>query len=284
MNERRTSLFGDYDFSGKEGLEFGALGRPQLRGIAKMSYVDHLPTEKLKEKYRDDPRIIKENLVHVDYVVDGSVPLSEVVPRGRYHFAVGVHVGEHVPDLLGWWHELAEILAPDGHVFLALPDKRRCFDVARPLSTTAELVGAWLERRAKPSPATIFANYAERYLFKGKGVWVGTKPLSELSRAGNLHDAMAHSRLSLTEYIDGHCWVFTPISFASVMRDLAELEILPFKLVRFSIREGLSEFCVALQKCSDKAAINRSIAAAMEVARRDEEPLPRPFWKRLLNR
>jgi hypothetical protein len=266
------ALFGDYDFSGKTGIEFGALSRPLLRGMAEMRYADHLPTDRLKQKYENDPSICQVDVVDVDYVVDGSARLRETIPASVvFDFAAGSHVGEHVPDFLGWLSEIADVLVGEGRIFLVLPDKRRCFDIARPPSTTADVVGAWLEKRRKPGPATVFSGMVELYNFDGKPAWPGIKPLSRLKRTGGPRQALASSQRCLDQYIDVHCWVFTPLSFMRIVNDLCELAIFPFKVTRFRVprRRGPAEFYVALQKCGDQHEIRRSAAEALEIARRD---------------
>jgi hypothetical protein len=35
----------------------------------------------------------------------------------------------HVPDPIGWLHEVGEILADDAPLVLVVPDKRYCFDL-----------------------------------------------------------------------------------------------------------------------------------------------------------
>jgi hypothetical protein len=271
--DRTATMFGQYDVAGKRGIEFGALSRPLLRDVAGVTvhYVDHLSTEEIKKKYLANENIRQEDIVDVSYVADGR-PLREIIPH-KYDFALGSHVGEHVPDLLGWWNELAEILVENGQIVLALPDKRRCFDIIRRLSSTADVVGAWLEQRKKPSAAASFEQGAYTHIFNGAPVWMQLKPPEELNRSGTLAKGLERARQAATEYVDTHCWVFTPRSFMAILRDLAEMQILPFKVRHFQIPpQTHAEFYVCLQKCADPVEIAASIEWARAVA--DSDPLP----------
>ena len=69
-------------------------------------------------------------------------------------------------------------------------------------------------------------------------------------------------------YLDVHCWVFTPVSFALLMEQLAGLELLRFSCARwFDTEQGGMEFVVILRE-GDHAATNaeswRRMAAALQ--------------------
>lgn len=257
LSIRAIKLFGEYDLAGKRGLEFGALSRPFLKDVpgVRMSYADHLSTEGIKEKYKGNSAINQADIVDVSYVVDGVRRLSEIIPD-RFDFALGCHVAEHVPDLLGWWYEIAELLTDDGQIALVIPDKRRCFDVARPLSTTAEVVGAWLEQRKKPNAASAFAHGACSYRLNNMPAWQFERPLSELQNMSDLKAALARARSAVRGYVDTHCWVFTPESFQSIISDLSELGVLPFRVVHFEVppQDYHAEFYVRLERTAPAAA------------------------------
>ena len=56
-------------------------------------------------------------------------------------------------------------------------------------------------------------------------------------------------------YLDVHCWVFTPVSFALLMEQLSALELLRFSCAQWfdTERDGM-EFVVVLRESADAAA------------------------------
>ena len=273
---RITGVFGDYVLAGKSGLEIGALSRPFLKGIEGVTVfnLDHLPTEKLKEKYFGNRRIRQEDIVPVDFVLDGERPIHEIVAaKAPFDFAVGIHVGEHVPDLLGWLDDIATALSSSGVIALALPDKRRCFDVARPLSTVGEVVGAQIEGRKRPPPAVVFEAYSNLYVHRGHPVWVPVLKLAALQKSGSLTLGYDQARLAREQYVDAHCWVFTARSFVRVMQALHELALLKHRIRHFEVPPAeYAEFHVLFEKCEDAAAIADSLRTAWAIA--DRDPIP----------
>jgi hypothetical protein len=273
---RVAGVFGDYSFAGRRGLEIGALARPFLKGVegVRVFNLDHLDTEALKAKYAGNPRVCRADIVPVDFVLDGTRPIHEIVASAApFDFAVGIHVGEHVPDLLGWLNDLAAALTPEGVIGLALPDKRRCFDLARRLTTVEGLVGAALEGRKRPPPSVVFEAYSNTYMRGPAPVWVPLLSPRQLRRVGTLESGFAQAKLARDGYVDAHCWVFTPRSFVGLCEDLHRLDLLRFRLRHFEVPPpDYAEFHVLLEKCADADAIAASLAAARAIAEGD--PIP----------
>ncbi len=199
-----------------------------------VSYVDHLDTEGLRKKYLGDPNVDLDRLVPVSYVWDAR-PLSEVVSGKRFTYAVGSHVAEHAPDLIGWMRQLAEILAPGGQLALVLPDMRYTFDCQRKVTTIAELVEAYLYGYRRPSIRQILDHFFHKAEVPAQctveALWERperaqfvprSRPhlLEELGESG-----LCHYRKIVDEgqYIDSHCSVFTPASFLSVLESMTKL-------------------------------------------------------------
>lgn len=84
-------------------IEIGALCRPIVPpDTARVFYVDHLDTAGLREKYRNDPNVDIDNIVHVGGVWGGNTLAEAAAPVVPADFIVASHVIEHVPDLIGW--------------------------------------------------------------------------------------------------------------------------------------------------------------------------------------
>ncbi|MCC6649260.1 MAG: methyltransferase domain-containing protein [Polyangiaceae bacterium] len=119
-----------------EGLEIGGLHAPlPLPPGATARYVDRLPTAQLREQY---PELRDQILREVDIVCNG-----ELLTPVRSHsvlFVIANHVLEHTHNPLRALSEWLRVVHQDGVVFLAVPDKRRCFDAERPITPLAHIV------------------------------------------------------------------------------------------------------------------------------------------------
>lgn len=274
LSKRAECLFSGYDFADKRGLEFGALNKPFLTDTpAKMFYADHLDTDALKAKYKGRPNVDPDNLVHVDFVINGE-PLSELTRSAApFDFIVASHVAEHVPDLAGWLIDLQSILKQGGRVALFVPDKRRCFDVLRPTSAPAHVVGAHLERRTRPTPATVYESKSLACLYRGKGMWLGNINPAELKPIHSLEQSLAMAQRASHSYFDCHVWTFTPRSLVAILTQLNELRLLNFAVETIKPHAlGAGEIGLVLQKTDNAEQITRSLEEAYGIAERDPVP------------
>jgi SAM-dependent methyltransferase len=221
------------------GLELGALASPVVtRDMGRVYYVDHATTHDLKQKYALDPGVDASAIVEVDFVwQDGSL-VEMTADAGPFDYAIACQVAEHVPDLLTWLQQLSAVLRPGGVLCLVLPDKRFTFDATRRLSRVADLLDAHWRKLPRPSPSQIYDSIANTC---EKGV-----DLSLTWRRGFVDTSIRADKLTPREaleiarrsaeqgdYIDSHCWVFTPRSFLEVMTEVHHLGLLPFELKSF---------------------------------------------------
>jgi hypothetical protein len=116
------------------GLEIGAAHNPTpLPDGHLVEYVDYSP----------QPAGAGEDWVKVDHVWAGNGPLTAICGQGQaYQFAIARHVAQYVPNLLGWFRGIFDVLETGGVLNLSLPDHRFIFDCARRTSTIAEAVEA----------------------------------------------------------------------------------------------------------------------------------------------
>jgi hypothetical protein len=145
---------------------------------------------------------------------------------------------------------VAEVLRPGGRLCLAIPDKRYTFDILRPVSTVGEIIDAHLRRAKVPSPKQIYDNYTMVCHVDAGAAWRGEIDPAHLRR---IHPpGLARSfvdRAWAGEYLDCHCWVFTPSSFMDAWAQLLQENLVPFALATFhETRYGENEFFVGLQR------------------------------------
>jgi SAM-dependent methyltransferase len=232
----RDRIRAGIDFSKVETLEIGPLYRPfVLKSEGKVIYVDHADTRSLREKYKDDPKFDVADIVDVD-AVWGAQTLSDCIGEGRkVDLIIASHVIEHVPDLIAWLNELRSVLKPEGEIRLVVPDKRYTFDYTRRTTVLPDILDSYLRKARSPLPRCILDHVLNVRAVDTGAAWAG--PLDHASLV-NIHpfelavDA-AQDALTTGSYHDVHCWVFTPLSFAQLMRQCAEQGLIDLACHRF---------------------------------------------------
>jgi SAM-dependent methyltransferase len=208
-------------------LEIGPLFRPQAskaEGYNSFS-VDKMDRETLLQHYKHLGAKELEKIEEVDFVW-GDTDLADAIPvehHGSFDVIIMSHVLEHVPNPIRILESCRRLLRPSGVVTLALPDKRCCFDVLRPLSTTAQWLDAYQEGRDLHTKGSLFDAGTRSVARKGLIAW--TRPAA-LSARDTTFVTMALNQgyetiygAEQTTYQDCHAWVFTPASFALIAHE-----------------------------------------------------------------
>jgi len=241
----------------RPGLEIGPLDKPLLtRPDFNVEYVDHLDRDGLREKYSENPFVDVEEIIAPDYVTQNK-PLSEIVGTDKYSYIVASHVIEHVPSLLGFFAECAEVLTDGGIISLVAPDKRYSFDITRRLSTFADIVSAFIECRTSPSIRDICDHYFEVRRVSPDELWRGVD-VNALKKYHTHHEAMniAASALRDARFIDCHVWVFTCDTFLAILRKSAAAGLLPFEVIHAAAPiPGEMDFYCSLRKHGRMASV-----------------------------
>jgi SAM-dependent methyltransferase len=230
---RAAAVLRDLDPSVGRGLEIGPLFSPLVsKETADVRYVDVYLTPVLRAVYEDNHGLPFEDFVDVDCALeqDGEIrPLAVATAEyGPFDWVVASHVIEHVPDVIAWLADVADVLVDDGRLVLAVPDRRYCFDACRPETTVGEMLRANHDGETRPSIRAIFDHYTSAVSISAADAWRGHA--QDLRPIHGLDYARAQLRRSLEDgqYVDCHVWLFTPVSFIDQMRLLAELDLLPF--------------------------------------------------------
>lgn len=211
--------------------------------------VDHLPREALVAKYDGHPDVDTSRIEDVDFVWSGG-QICDAVPRdqwGQFDALIASHVIEHVPDLIGFLNSAEKLLAPDGKVVLAVPDKRYCFDFFQPVSTTGQVLAAHAEKRSRHTPSLAYDYYAYTAA-DGNNIAFGHAPRENLRLVHTLEEAVHHFGTIATdpEYLDIHGWRFTPSSFELILLEIAILGLSDLRVERITPPSGF-EFYVWLR-------------------------------------
>jgi predicted SAM-dependent methyltransferase len=244
---REEVLFDLFDSRGR-GLEIGPSHNPltpKFRGF-NVEVLDYTDREGLIAKYQDNPHVDLSRIEEVDHVTLGR-PIRDVIgERGCYDFIIASHVIEHLPDMLDFLQTCGDLLQPSGVLVLVVPDKRFCYDLLLPPSTTGEVLQAHHERRRRPLPGAIFNSIAYDVLRAGRLTWdEETAESPEFNATLQAAHAFFKHAASTEEYTDVHVWRFTPSGFRLIIEDLYALGASPMREAHFVTTNG-AEFYATL--------------------------------------
>ncbi|SFI82211.1 Methyltransferase domain-containing protein [Phyllobacterium sp. CL33Tsu] len=214
---RPEQLFEKIDQATGIGLEIGALDNPcALRSVGKVYYADYCSTDNLRRNHQHTPTVNVQNIVDVDFITDGG-PLARVVPNNlRFDYVIASHVIEHVPDIISWLCDVGDVLRQGGVLSLIIPNKEKTFDSRRSVSEEKDFYGAFIQKQTRPSPTQVFDSFRWH---EREGKLVHT-----------LDYAIDKAMQSVNDYVDCHCWVFTPQTFFHEIGMMAHTGRIPFKL------------------------------------------------------
>jgi SAM-dependent methyltransferase len=236
------------------GLEIGPLDKPIVPKKGKLTlinYVDYTTPENLKKIYKDAVSVDINNIVDVDYVW-GDISLYKLVGEKQFDYIIASHVIEHVPDMIGWLKELADVIKNDGVLSLAIPDKRYTFDFFRELSTPGMFIEAFIRNLRRPSPQAIFDYVAlttevdpimawEQKIFKKEFV----PQQIRLEQAYHLAQDSIRDEI----YHDAHVGVFHPVSFLNIIKLFMELGLFDYFISDFyNTERNEIEFFISLKR------------------------------------
>jgi predicted SAM-dependent methyltransferase len=257
----RDHIRSGMDFSSKSTLEIGPLYRPfVLKSEGDVTYVDHADAETLRRKYADDPLFDVSDIVDVD-AVWGEQTLAECLDNRQVDYIIASHVIEHVPDLVTWLQELRSVLRDGGEIRLVIPDKRFTFDYTRRLTVLSDVLDAHLRRARRPLSLYILDHVLNVRRVDTGEAWRLHLDEDSLPHYHSFEMAVGVARdaLETEHYHDVHCWVFTPRSFARLMRECAENGLIDLACVEYQdTPNGSLEFTAFLRASADKQALIES--------------------------
>jgi SAM-dependent methyltransferase len=281
---RHQRILRMFDRSAGTGLEIGPLYDPVVyRDEADVRYVDVHPGPILKEYYANHPGVPVDDIIDPDFTLigpEGARTLPQAVgAQSRFAWVVASHVIEHVPDLIGWLAEVAEILDDDGRLILAIPDRRYSFDAARDATTVGEMLLAREHGDKTPSVRAVYDHYRNVVDIVAADAWAGT-PGRSSTRIHDLGFTLEQVRQAREDgvYVDCHVWLFTPQSFGEQLAELGHLDQSDFVLDQIVVTApGELEFYAVLRRLPralDRAARDAARAQARAVDGLDEASSP----------
>jgi hypothetical protein len=246
--------------------------------------VDHADQAELRAKYT--PLGVDIDAIEVvDAVWAGGRLDQTVAPahHGSFDRLIASHVIEHIPDLVTFLVSCQTLLAPEGVLALAVPDKRYCFDMLKPISTTGDIMAAYDPAGAgRHFRRTVF-NQVAYSVHAGfpeadnQGAW-GQHAITGLALVNPLSDAFIEAA-KITEapdsaYTDAHAWQFTPGAFQLAMLELAEAGLIDWHVADCTPALGC-EFIATLRRgrrqwaAAERDAHRLGLLLAMQVESRE---------------
>ena len=206
-------------------LEIGPYFTPVLKGD-NVRYFDVLDKEGLIEKAKID-KISIENIPHIDYVE----PHGDMsVIKQKFDIVFSSHNVEHQVNLVKHFQQVENLLKKGGKFYLAVPDKRYCFDhfiFETPLSM---VLATYWENPQNHSLQTILAkcetghNDSKRHWEDDSGI-----PVFMDNRECFKQEYINYENAN-GNYIDAHKWRFTPQSFAFIINELNRMKLVSLKV------------------------------------------------------
>jgi len=254
LDMRRARLMELVGASKGRGLEIGPLHSPIVgTDVADVRYVDVFSQDQLRANYANDPSVNLGDIPEIHFALsapEGMRRLSEAVrPAAPYAWALASHVVEHVPDIISWLAEIAEVLEDDGKLLLVVPDRRFTFDILRPSTTVGQMLQSHDLRETRPSVRAIYDMFRSSVTVGAGDAWQGEIPGQE-ARKHDLAGTMSQvQRARDGEYVDCHVWTFTPASFVEQVAELGLLELCDFVVETIvSTAENDIEFYAVLRR------------------------------------
>ena len=224
-------------------LEIGCFDKPSLEQFrkndkVKISYADWLSKEQLQERATKIKGRNKDDVPEIKYVLAKGYEQIKF----NYEAVVSHHCIEHQPNLVAHFNEIYKIIKNKGTYFASIPNKYECFDHFIPESTVLDVVLAFLEKREKPSLKSVLEHRA----FISHKWLKDENPFKSLDPNRMDLYKQHFDEFNNSDYVDVHCWQFTPESFHLIMNQLNILGLIN-PISSLEIYPNFGEFYIALK-------------------------------------
>jgi predicted SAM-dependent methyltransferase len=221
---------------GFRSLEIGALDHPIISSKDKNNYfADHFLYNDLIKKYKKrrlSTKLNYQKFAPVDMKLDSILNTKK---KYNFDYVVASHFLEHYPNPIHFLRKISHHIKLNGYLALALPDKRFTFDKNFDSTTYLDWIDWYFSNFKKPK----FSNIYNSNLLKNKNSNCEIKQLIAFDDA--------HRDFSKKEYYDCHVSYFSKNEFISIIKNLFDLNLITFNVVKIFICYTNSEFIVILK-------------------------------------
>ena len=280
LNLRQRRLWDLHDFSRGRGLEIGPLHNPSVREEhGRVEYLDVFSREQLLANYADHANVDPDRIPEVHHALMDDTGRVRSIPETLdgvepFDWVMASHVIEHVPDVVGWLDQVAQVTVDDGALVLVVPDRRYCFDVHRPGTTVGQLLAAHEAGDVVPSVRAVYDYKRGHVGTNAPALWRGEVPGYD-KRLYTLEQVVEQvDRARRGEYIDAHVWTFTPGTLLEQVVELRRLGLAAWRVESLvPTRRDSNEFFAVLRRLPRGGSWPASLF--------DDEPRPEhemPDW------
>ena len=229
-------------------LEIGPYFTPVLTGN-NVKYFDILDSEKLKKLAENDPLISDLSKIpkKIDYVEQfGDMSIIEK----KFQIVFSSHNIEHQVNLVKHFNDVERLLVKGGKFYLAIPDKRFCFDHFIATTPLSEVLAVYWQSPKRHSLQTILAMKCETTHNDSTRHWNSNdESVPKFLDTANCFKEWYKEYLSSNKYIDSHKWRFVPESFEVIINTLNKLKLTSLKVEKiYDTAQNSHEFYAILVK------------------------------------
>ena len=272
FNMPREELLRKYISKEKLGLEIGPLFWGLCRKDEGYNVLiwDVLSKEELLNNYKTERKSAIKELEEIDIISSESmkIALTEYSQKKNavvknvsecLEYIISSHNVEHMPNPIQFFIDASELLKEDGIINMAIPISSRCFDCFRPLSTTGEMLDAYISKNKKPSFGEYFDHkFSTMKILDRNHKLIDVNDITYDFNKLTLKKNLSYSTYQeiaeyykKTPYVDAHVWQFNLESFISIFEDLKTCKIIKNLEIIDAEIIGI-EFIISIRKKKNK--------------------------------
>ena len=249
------------------GLEIGPCCRPHLKNIPSITYakyLDYFSNEELFNIHNKTKWVMDEGLQHIDYVIKNNIKYTDVISE-KFDLIYSSHSIEHAPCLISMLQNWSDVLNDNGLVFLGIPDYYFIFDRYKNPSTIFDVLNIYYKNTTIPASLQILENqylnadnnthlhwsnefnneFSRLKYLKDYEDNINSKSTNIINNISNIKNILLNNK----NYIDTHCWKFSPCNFKHIMDILYKTKLIDLKLIRcYNTIRYHNEFFAIIQK------------------------------------
>ncbi len=235
-------------------LEIGPWYSPAFsKQTHQLWYLDAFSSDHMRQTAAQYPQADPQNVPEIDFVWRGE-PYAKLI-NITFDVAFSSHNIEHQPCLVGHLADVASILNPGGRLFLAIPDKRFCFDHFLEESSVFDVLDAYAAKRKRHTLTSLLRQLFLTTHNESPRHWRGDHGEPGVRVEGRdriqLLKSTTNEVMTGTAYIDSHAWQFTPDSFRTIIKTVSEMGVCPLRIERiYSTLRDSNEFYAVLRRPS----------------------------------
>lgn len=227
--------------TGVRMLEIGPFAFPKFHGEL-VRYFDVLNAEQIKAECRRLCISSEFTPEKIDYI-SGEISIGKIPEK--FSLVYSSHVIEHTTDIYRHINEVANIIEPDGSYYLAIPDKRYCFDHFKQSTSIGDAIAAYHEQRVDCPLGLWIDRYVRGTHNDAARHWAGDHgpppPSVQMDKILTaLREFNSPDRLAK---MAPHLWFLTPDTFRDIMDVGYRLGYIDLRLEAVSrTAQGAAEF------------------------------------------